>query len=869
MKRFLSICLLAAATLPAFEEVNILKNVDFEGDYELLPGRIPCWSIDQAAATENPMVLLPGEGPGGKNAMRVNIDKGEVLRQPNAFLVAGERYRLGAYIRTSGLKTPKSYLCVWNTGWTKAINSSDIPNDTHGEWVKIEGEGVLGESPNGTYNFGLYAKTPVGTIDIACPYLIPLSEKALKGSRIDDPKELDLSRIIPVRPLLMKIDADDPQMTFYVPGLKNSELASCELGVRTKMAGQADFSAWKNVDIDQSRMVLTKLGNLPQTDGTLQVAVFKKDSREVVFENEYAIRVIKIPPKASLKRLNNMVGEILDTELKNGDVTFVNPREGWVFIGFDKPYRDTTATLDGATEPIVFYRDGEPSDTMRLLTLGEHTLHIENAPADGGRLLIRSVAQIMLYSLDIAPKLDYANFRYDMDFWKKHLLHSVNIFDTEVWLPTSGHQLAVDKEVTSRGMKILGSHGLFRKENINEIDKLVNTIRTNPTLLRNWGLTLDEISINDNATTMLATCEALWKLTDLDKRVYTWCYSRISEKTFNPRIQQNLLSACSNVSRGEGKIFLETYVGTKRTEAEMVKDLEGIPVHLDIARRMTSDAAERFMMLMSGYTTPECWCINNYPAADIKVVFDRFFNILATDPRMVGLYGMGCYSIWHTDEEIVRWVGKLMRHYCVEGKTESLAEKYGFKYIPGHLQDGDFEEGFKHWNVEAAEPEAIVHKTVPGYGGNKYQWRIGRENGLGDMVALFTKSANKPNRLSQTATGLTPGKLYCLTFMSMDYDDFLKPQNKHLDYVFNAEISDAEIIPNVTSTRHFPIRWYGTGDAAPGTPEKAIHRVVFRAKKDTATITFTEWKSSTEAGGPAGARRMINWIGLHPYYTEE
>ena len=103
----------------------------------------------------------------------------------------------------------------------------------------------------------------------------------------------------------------------------------------------------------------------------------------------------------------------------------------------------------------------------------------------------------------------------------------------------------------------------------------------------------------------------------------------------------------------------------------------------------------------------------------------------------------------------------------------------------------------------------------------------------------------------------------------MDYDDFLKPQNKHLDYVFNAEIADADIIPNVTSTRHFPIRWYGTGDAAPGTPEKAIHRVVFRAKKDTATITFTDWKSPTEPGGPAGARRMVNWIGLHPYYTEE
>ncbi len=869
MKKLLTMMLLTTVSLLAFEEVNILSNVDFEGDPSAFPGILGDWNVDFSDANANPLVQLKGEGPDGKNALRINIPNGEVLRQKNIVLVAGERYRFGAYIRTKGLQTPTASLRVWNCGWTgELISKNEIPRDTDGQWVKVEGEGVLPPSVNGLYTYGLYANRPQGTIDIACPYLIPLSEKALAGSKVISAADVDLSRIVPVTPLLMKIDAADPQMTFYIPGLTEDKLGECELGVQTKMAGETSFSSWKVFDVDSSRLVKTRLGNLPLGEGTMRVALLDRNSHKTVLQNDYTIRVINVPPKANLKRLNNMVSEILTTDLKNGEITFDNPHEGWVFIGFDKPYRNATAKLDGADEPVVLYRDGEPSDTMRLLSIGKHTLKIENAPAEGGRLIIRAVAQIMLYPLAIFSERDIANFHYDMDFFKKHLLHSINLIDTEVWLPNDPFALEVDRELAARGVKIVGSRGLFRLENETQVDKMVKGIRENPSLNRNWGLTIDELSLNDSMPRTEATSEALWQLTDLEKRVYLWCCS-VDVSTFsNPQIHHNLLSAGSNVSRSEGKIFLETYVGTKRTEKELNEYLEYVPRQLEVARKLAPDAAERFMMLMSGYTTPEVWCINNYPAADIKVVFDRFFNILANDPRMDGLYGMGCYSIAHTDEELVRWIGRLMRYYCVEGGKESLSEKYGFTYIPGHLKDGDFEEGFAHWKAMPAEEGSLVHKIVKGYGGSGIQWRVGCGPGHGDNVALFTKSEKKPNLLSQTATGLTPGRLYCLTFMSIDYNDLTKPQNKHLDFVFDAMISDADIIPEVKLMRRCPEVWHGTDDYKPGTPEKCIHRIVFRAQKDTAVITFSDWKSATEPGGPAGQQRVVNWIGLNPYYAD-
>ncbi len=861
-KRILITCLLASACLFAFEEVNILRNTNFEvmeGDY------LPYWSTGPLGCVQTGDFLnvLPGEAPDGGNALRMTFDgRLETFRQLKIKLVAGERYRFGAFVRTSGLETPIANLRVWNAGWQGEISSNiQLPRDTHGEWVRVEGEGVLPDSNKnifpygGAYTYGLYAKLAKGQVDFACPYLIPLSEAAMAGSRVPDFKGRAFYRIVPVRPLLWKIPENDQRMTFFIPGIPeqtDAALANYECAIQVRMADDDDFSEWRRAPLDASKTAVIDLGYLPPGEGMLRAALVPKGKTTPLFQNEYAIRVIPPLPQVTLKRRNNMVADILETDLRDGETTFVNPRDGWVFIGFDKPCPGTTATLDNDSEPVLLHRDGEPSDTMRLLAAGTHTLRIANTPASGGRLSIRTVPQLMLYALDIAPKLVIADFRYDLPFFKRHLLHSVNVFGTENWTPTSNYHLSIDRELASRGMKILGSEHLIFTD---DIDGFVEKIRNNPSLKRNWGVNLDEMLITDPGA-LTGISEMLWHLVTQEKRVNVWSCGIMSEKTFLPNFQQNMLSATSNVSRSEGKLFLETYIGTKRTEAELDKELEKYATHLELSRRMTPDAATRFMMVMSGYTTPEDWCINNYPSADIKVAFDRFFRLLATDPRMDGLYGTGCYSIFHCDEELVRWIGRLIRHYCVDGNTDSLAEKFGFAYLPGHLLDGDFEEGFTRWEASPAEHESLVVKNIPGFA-VEVQHRH-TTAGECDNVALFTRSAEKPNRLMQTATRLVPGRLYCLSFVVVDYDKLLDRKRPAQKAVLDATITNAEILPDVTSMRVWP----RTGVS------KNIRRIVFRAQKETATITFSDWTSADEPGGPVGARQTLNWVGLRPYYAE-
>ena len=46
------------------------------------------------------------------------------------------------------------------------------------------------------------------------------------------------------------------------------------------------------------------------------------------------------------------------------------------------------------------------------------------------------------------------------------------------------------------------------------------------------------------------------------------------------------------------------------------------------------------------------------------------------------------------------------------------------------------------------------------------------------------------------------------------------------------------------------------------------HRVVFRARGTTATLTISDWASETEPGGPIGRRLMHNFIEVQPYLED-
>ena len=123
-----------------------------------------------------------------------------------------------------------------------------------------------------------------------------------------------------------------------------------------------------------------------------------------------------------------------------------------------------------------------------------------------------------------------------------------------------------------------------------------------------------------------------------------------------------------------------------------------------------------------------------------------------TDPAVEELLaGIGSGSYHHSDEEMVRWIAALIRHYAIAGKTDSLAEKLGYRYNPGFIANPDFDDGLNGWTADAGSGDPIKALRIPGYGGG-VQARKGAKC-EGDRMALFVRDTKRANRLSQKVKG--------------------------------------------------------------------------------------------------------------------
>ena len=88
-------------------------------------------------------------------------------------------------------------------------------------------------------------------------------------------------------------------------------------------------------------------------------------------------------------------------------------------------------------------------------------------------------------------------------------------------------------------------------------------------------------------------------------------------------------------------------------------------------------------------------------------------------------------------------------------------------------------------------------------------------------------------------------------------DDIVKPMRIDHKFVFNAVLSDVEIIPEKGYEYRNITKW-GKNTK---TRQIVYRKVIFRAKKDKATVTFTD------EGAPAGQKRILNFVGVRPYFT--
>lgn len=259
---------------------------------------------------------------------------------------------------------------------------------------------------------------------------------------------------------------------------------------------------------------------------------------------------------------------------------------------------------------------------------------------------------------------------------------------------------------------------------------------------------------------------------------------------------------------------------------------------------------------------------DHYPRVDFKYYLDMQLNLIANRPEFQGLYGLCLYSSGYADEETVRWAWRLMRHYAIEGRREMLSGQYGFSYLPGHLLNCDFERGTRDWDVLAAEEGAVWAGTFKNYGKIEARWCVPR--GVGDTFLVMRRSAKKENRVSQSVKNLVPGKLYSLKFVVADLADLQTGKSSPVQYAARAILDNVRVVPGKSSVyvnnRNVSTAVKPFGRENPFCAN--LHRIIFRANSQSATLTFSDWAADNEPGGPAGQEIIINFVQMKPYFEE-
>jgi len=610
-------------------------------------------------------------------------------------------------------------------------------------------------------------------------------------------------------------------------------------------------------------------------------------------------------PKARV--LNNLVTELLDVVSASGQEsasrTFTNPREGWVFIAWPAPAgtaKSAALVLDG--KEVQPYRVGSSEEVMCYLRKGSHELkvsaasatkklsgsHLPSLPAplpqagEGSReaaskrLVVRAVPELVFASFGAHPHV--AEFgRYDWAFLSKHVLPNLNMLVGEGYeneaqrriQPGASrpevagmaaeparklHPVERWKSLGRRWMVECGVPGLSSSQSVTPEEAFKywsgHKGMTDPLL---DGLIVDEFGGSEDAK-YAAWTTAIRKIRESSKfrgkLFYPYCAPMYGAKASREFIQAAMDAGW--------RFAFERYLPEQRTEAQARAYLQSALSEPIAAWRREMPGAERHMIVCMGTFSQPPESLDVDPGVDHKVFLDMQLNLLANDPGCFGLYGVMTYLSSYTDEETVRWMGKLFRHYAIEGNAEPLARD---PYRLPHLENGDFEEGLAGWTVAAAESGSVAAKTVGGL-----SWLQGRypPTRQGDTVLWMKQNQRRPNVVSQKVKSLQPGRLYSLRMYSADGRDLSVKREHAVSIALEGgemlrEKCFRHVFANCYSHHYGPfddkhLAWMN------------FHWMLFRARQDHATLTISDWPSPAGPGNATGQELELNFVQIQPYY---
>lgn len=570
-----------------------------------------------------------------------------------------------------------------------------------------------------------------------------------------------------------------------------------------------------------------------------------------------------------IRVLNSMVSELRNvTDLGQGRtvVDFTNPREGWVFFGATSATgaagRVTITLPDVERADGQLVQDGQSPGTveaMRRLPAGRGEITVEcTGGARVESLIIRAIPEIGYCRVDSGPQIKPYG-PCDWEFLKEHVLPHINLAVSR-GVPEEQAQRDEWKRQGKRWITETPLPGLGNPEGVTAdgVEKAwIERGRLDDPLID--GIIVDEFGAGDEPI-WAQWHEALKRIRDNPKyagKVYYPYCGPLHGAQASRAFAQTVIDAGWAVA-------LERYLHEEATEADARQAINTVVVDRVKAWDGAQPGIVRNMLIVWGFfisAPPES--TNIYPNVDLKAFTDMQMNVLANDPTFFGLYGVTSYLSGYSDEETIRWYGKLCRHYCIEGRTDRLTDYYQLD----HIDNADFEEGLAGWTVSPAEEGSIAAGVADGL-----SWLEGRypHTTVGNTYMSMRRCSGAPNSVAQTIRGLKPGQFYSVKMLSADKQEYDAGKSVKGPHALRLLVDGVETVEGMTFQFPFGSCYSHTcGQFSRDNPYYMnYYGTVFRARSETAHLTISDWASAEEPGGPIGQELMINFLEVQPYYAE-
>ena len=581
------------------------------------------------------------------------------------------------------------------------------------------------------------------------------------------------------------------------------------------------------------------------------------------------------------KKRNNLVSDLLlvsSISKSNTSFPFTRSNDGWIFISVTCKGKGTVRIIldDAPRRDAVIVHDAEsevPDEAMRYLARGQHEIRVEcEGDVSVSRLVVRAIPDLIHCGLGFNPAIKSYGL-YDMDFLKKDVLPNVNalIVPHNIELPRSvidkwhrqGKRFIAEAGINAQG-KTADDHFKF----------WTGFLDKSPFL---DGIIIDEFIMNKPSRRPSPERQAR---AQRRHQLYEEAFTKMrADERYKDKMLYAYFGGSGNLVNYEDtgttfvrsiidrnyRIALERYI-FERSSEKASRDALRAFVDGIADWEAKEPGVKKKMVIAFGLFSMPPGGINKQPNVDYHVWMDQQMNIVANHPMMSDIGGLEWWTSLLADEETVRFVGKLYRHYAIDGRTEMLTRDPLFLT---YLQNTDFENGTQGWTLHEAEAGTIKAKSFPRYGRIEGRYMgLGRPadpEHIGDTFLWMKRSEKGPNTFSQTIKNLKPGRLYSLKMFSCDYQDLVNPKAKKVDEAnkFRGTVSLEGV--DVDTKRSFT-EMYASN------PEPRIpvwityHWKVFRAKETEAKLIVSDWEDGTKPRGPFGQEQTFNFLELQPYH---